>query len=63
MLNERLIRRVMDSYDSVSEILDAAQFDLWDLIEFLIEEGHINEDTMPHIFEDDLMENEDNYDD
>jgi len=53
----------MDSYDSVSEILDAAQFDLWDLIEFLIEEGHINEDTMPHIFEDDLMENEDNYDD
>ena len=60
--NEQLIRRVMDSYDSVSEIMDAAGFDLWELIDLLIEEGYINDETMPHIFNTEYEDNDTYYD-
>jgi hypothetical protein len=48
---EILVRRVMDSYDSISDMLDAVGCDKWVLIEYLIEARMINEDTMPHIFD------------
>ena len=47
---ETLIRRVLDSYDSVSELMDEIGFDLWEFIDWLIEEEWINPDTMPYVF-------------
>ena len=56
---ETLVRRVMDSYDSMTDMLDAIGFDKWDLIEYLIDERMINEETMPHIFDEYFIAEED----
>jgi hypothetical protein len=50
--NETIIRRVLDSFDSAEGILNAVGYDLWDLVDLLIDEGYINEETVPHVFND-----------